>query len=134
MTDQISPTGGLAVGLPTTFSAASAVGTTLGKGRSAKIADSSPLLQGQANLVAAKSTDSPSKAAEQINSHLQQADTQLRIQVDAATGRTVYRVVDPVTGQVVLQMPSEQVLAMAHSLQSLDKSAGSSGVLLDQKG
>jgi flagellar protein FlaG len=132
MTDQIGPTGGLTVGTPATFSSIGAIGSTSGKSHSAKIADS--VSRGQVDAAETKATDSPAKAAEQINSHLQQADTQLRIQVDAATGRAVYKIMDPATGQVVLQVPSEQVLAMAHSLQSMDKSAGASGVLLDKKG
>ena len=77
-------------------------------------------------------TGSPDKAVEQINNHLRQASTQLQIQVDNATGRTIYKVVDPTTGQVVLQVPSAQVLAMAHTLQAMDKQAGAPGVLVDK--
>jgi len=58
----------------------------------------------------------------------------MQVQVDTETGKTIYKVVDPTTGQVVLQVPSAQVLAMAHALQSMDSKTGSSGVLVDQKG
>jgi flagellar protein FlaG len=132
MTDQVNSINGLASGLPATVVATATAVSPSGVGRPAKTAD--PASQGPENPAAIKSTDSPAKAAEQINSHLQHAETQLRIQVDAQTGRAVYKVMDPATGQVVLQVPSEQILAMAHSLQSVDKSAGSSGLLLDKKG
>ncbi len=132
MTDQVSPTGGLASGLPVTFPVATGAGSVPGKDGSAKIADTLP--QGQGSPAVDSPTGSPDKAVEQINNHLQQASTQLRIQVDAATGRTVYKVMDPTTGQILLQVPSAGVLAMAHALQSLDKQAGASGVLVDKQG
>jgi uncharacterized FlaG/YvyC family protein len=130
MTDQISPTGGLAVGLPATTLAASAVGPAFGNNRSGKIADSPS--QDQTIPALPGSSDSIGKAVEKINGHLEQASTQLRIQVDSATGKTVYRFVDPTSGQVVFQVPSEEVLAMAQQLQSMDKQAGAPGVLLDK--
>jgi flagellar protein FlaG len=111
-----------------------AAGAVLDSSRPAKIAN--PATRGQDGSASGSTTATPfsGNAVEQINSHLEQASTQLRIQVDAESGKTVYKVMDPVTGQVVLQMPSEQILAMAHALQTLDKSAGTSGVLMDKQG
>ena|ERR1035438_7023609 len=121
MIDQVSSTGSLASGLPATLLAAG----------SAKSADPSP--QGQDSPAVANVTGSPGMAVEQINSHLRQASTQLELQVDTDTGKTIYKIVDPTTGQVVLQVPSAQVLAMAHTLQTMDKHMGASGVLMDKK-
>jgi uncharacterized FlaG/YvyC family protein len=132
MTDQVNPVGGLVSGLPVALPAVVAAGSASGRDRPARVAD--PLPQGQGGPAAASSSGSPDKAVEQINGHLQQTSTQLRVQVDTETGKTIYKVVDPTTGQVVLQVPSAQVLAMAHALQNLDKQTGASGVLVDQKG
>ena len=132
MTDQVSPVGGLASGLPVALSSTAAAAPAQGSDRSAKIADNSS--QGQAPPTGVTSSGTPGQAVDQVNSHLKQANSELRMQVDTATGRTIYQVVDPTTGQVVLQVPSAQVLAMAHSLQTLDKQMGASGVLLDKKG
>jgi flagellar protein FlaG len=44
--------------------------------------------------------------------------------VDEATGSTIVRIVNPETGELVRQIPSEDVLAAAHALRS-------SGSLLD---
>jgi FlaG protein len=130
MTDQVGFTGSLASGLPVALSASGVAGVASGRDGSAKIADPSAL--GPGSPAQASPTGSPDRAVEQINSHLQQASSQLQLQVDSETGRTIYRIVDPTTGQVVLQVPSVQVLAMAHSLQAMDKKTGTPGVLVDK--
>jgi len=131
MTDQISSTIGVASGLPVVSLTATAAGALPGRDGSAKNADPSTL--GQDHPIP-DVAGSPDQAVEQINSHLRQSSTQLQVQVDSDTGKTIYKVVDPSTGQVVLQVPSEGVLAMAHALQSMDSKKGASGVLVDQKG
>ncbi len=132
MTDQISPINSLASGLPVTSVATVVAGSAPVRDGSAKVAD--PSTQGQDSPALANATGSPDQAVQQINNHLRQGGTQLQVQVDSGTGRTVYKIVDPTTGQVVLQVPSAQVLAMAHTLQAMDKLQGTSGVLLDKKG
>ncbi len=129
MADQVGSIGGLGSGVPGAPSAPAAV---VPGGHPVKIAGGSSKESAPAEGTAA--SGSPGKAVEQVNSHLQQAGSELRIQADPDTGRVIYKVVDPSTGQVVLQMPSAGVLAMAHSLQDLDKQMGTSGVLMDKKG
>ena len=70
----------------------------------------------------------------QVNQHLQLAQTDLKLQVDGASGRTVFQVVQQGTGEVVLQIPSEEILAMSRRMRELGDQAGSSGALLDRKG
>jgi flagellar protein FlaG len=53
------------------------------------------------------------KALEQIKSYLQDSQRQLNFQRDESTGRTVIRVIDPNSGEVIRQMPSEEVLKLA---------------------
>lgn len=74
------------------------------------------------------------EAAKFINSHLQQTSTELKIQVDKGTGRVVYSILNQATGEVILQVPSEEVLAMARNLHALNAKAGASGVLVDKNG
>jgi flagellar protein FlaG len=70
----------------------------------------------------------------QLNGHLQQAGSELKIQADKDSGRTVYKVVNPATGEIVYQYPTEEMLAMARSLQTSEKQLGTSGVLVDKQG
>jgi len=51
----------------------------------------------------------------------------LQFSIDEGTGRTVVKVVDPETQQVIQQIPSEQLLEIAKSLES------STGLLVKQK-
>jgi flagellar protein FlaG len=56
------------------------------------------------------------------------------IQVDHATGQSYVKIVNAQTQQLVLQIPSAQVLAMAQKLQQMDNTQSASGVLVDQEG
>ncbi len=80
------------------------------------------------------SGSSPAAVVAQVNQHLQQAQPELKLQVDAGSGRTVYRVVQQGTGEVVLQIPSEEVLGMSRRLRELGGQAQSSGALVDKEG
>jgi flagellar protein FlaG len=73
-------------------------------------------------------------AVAQVNQHLQQSQTELKLQVDAGSGRTVFQVVQQGTGEVVLQVPSAEVLGMSRRLRSLEGQAGASGALVDKEG
>jgi uncharacterized FlaG/YvyC family protein len=132
MADQVNPMGNLASGLPPVLLAATLPGAAPVKSAPAENAnDPSPVQGGQAPPAPAQATET---AAKQINEHLQQTNSELQIQTDKDTGRIVYKVINTSTGQTVLQVPSEDVLAMARNLRSLDKQMGVSGVLVDKKG
>jgi len=73
-------------------------------------------------------------AVAQVNQHLQQSQTDLKLQVDAGSGRTVFQVVQQGTGQVVLQVPSAEVLGMSRRLREMEGQTGSSGALVDKEG
>lgn len=73
-------------------------------------------------------------AVAEVNQHLQQVRTDLKLQVDAGSGRTVFQVVQQGTGQVVLQIPSEEVLQMSRRLREMDAKSSSSGALVDKNG
>jgi flagellar protein FlaG len=67
----------------------------------------------------------------QVNQHLEQAQTELKLQVDSGSGRTVFQVVQQGTGEVVLQVPSEEVLGMSRRVREME---GQTGALVDKKG
>lgn len=131
MADHVNPLGGLASGLhvvqPTATPRPAAVKSPPAK---------TPELQAQGpdSQLVAKAAASPEAAVAQLNSHLQQRDTELKYQEDKDTGRTTFKIVNKNTGEVLLQVPSEEVLAMARNLQALDAKMGASGVLVDKKG
>lgn len=56
------------------------------------------------------------------------------LQVDHATGESFVKIVNAQTKQLVLQIPSAQVLAMAHKLQEMDNDQAAAGILVDQEG
>lgn len=132
MADQVNPTGSLAPGLSGALMAATAPRPAPDKVRSVKTAETQP--QGPGSSSVTENAGSADVAMEQLNSHLQQANSQLQFQVDKETGRTIYKVVSKSNGQVLLQVPSEEVLAMARNLRSMEQQTGGSGVLVDRKG
>ncbi|NWJ41146.1 MAG: flagellar protein FlaG [Geothrix sp.] len=93
-----------------------------------------PVSARPAPAAARGSVGSPAAAAAQINQHLQQAEPELKLQVDAGSGRTVYQVIQQGTGEVVLQIPSEEVLGMSRRLREMEGQGHSSGALVDREG
>lgn len=131
MADQAIPSVSLAPGLPLAFLAPPAPRPAADKPRPAKVADAPPQGSGDRPAEAAKITEA---ALEQLNSYLQQAGSELKFQVDEGTGRTFFKIVSQSTGEVLLQVPSEEMLAMSRKLRELEKQMGASGVLVDKEG
>ena len=81
--------------------------------------------------VHAQAPGNPEAAVTQVNQHLEQAHTELKLQVDAGSGRTVFQVVQQGTGEVVMQVPSEEVLGMSRRVRDLE---GQTVGLVDKEG
>lgn len=79
-------------------------------------------------------TGGEAAAAAQVNQHLEQAQTELKLQVDAGSGHTVFRVVQQGTGEVVMQIPSDEVLGMSRRLREAEGTGLAKGTLLDKQG
>ena len=73
-------------------------------------------------------------AVAQVNQHLQQTQSDLKLQVDPDSGRTIFQVVQQGTGRVLLQVPSAEVLGMSRRLRELETQARGSGALVDKEG
>ncbi len=117
MVTQISPAGGAQV--PT----APAVSISVATAQPAAVRIvTAPVHQG----------GSETAAVAQVNQHLQKSQTDLKLQVDSASGRTVFQVVQQGTGTVVLQVPSAEVLGMSRRIRDM-AGAEASGALVDQE-
>lgn len=82
--------------------------------------------QDQENQKDAKPTlDLVKKAAEKGNTLLQSVNRNLQFKVDDTTQELVVKVVDSETGDVVRQIPSEEMLAFIKRMQELDGHQGS---------
>jgi flagellar protein FlaG len=74
------------------------------------------------------------EAVENINRALQQSNKSLEFSVDPTTKTPVVKVLDKETGKVISQYPSEQVLAIAESIDEfLSSHQLQQGLLLQQK-
>ena len=69
-------------------------------------------------LPPAPELQSVERAVKQINTYLRNSQRTLNFQIHEASGRTIVRVVNPETGEVIRQIPSEEVLNLAAALQS----------------
>ncbi|MDH4134607.1 MAG: flagellar protein FlaG [Gammaproteobacteria bacterium] len=67
------------------------------------------------------------QAVSRINDYVQAFRRDLQFQVDKDTNHVVVRVVDSESGEVIRQMPSEEVLAVAHNLEKAQ------GLLFNEK-
>ncbi|MDH5275176.1 MAG: flagellar protein FlaG [Gammaproteobacteria bacterium] len=56
------------------------------------------------------------QAVQQIQSYLNDSQRQLQFQVDADSGRTIVRVVNPETKELIRQIPGEEVLKLARAI------------------
>lgn len=69
--------------------------------------------------VEAVDIDTVKGAAEQINKLIQQFDRNLQFTVDEDTGVNVVKVIDNESKEVIRQMPTEEMLAIAKALDKL---------------
>lgn len=131
MADQVNPTGGLVTGLPQMLLAAKAQSPPESP-RPAKAAEH------QANKPSDGLAGQSAKVAESdlntINQYLEQTNSNLKFKVDDGTGITFFQIVSTSTGEVIRQVPSEEILTMARKLRELSKHEASPGVLVDKEG
>ncbi len=66
-------------------------------------------------------------AVASINRYLRDSDRNVQFDIDHSTGKTVVRVIDASTHEVIRQMPSEETLAIARAISRM------SGLLLNEQ-
>lgn len=67
------------------------------------------------------------QAAKEVNEFLKPINNSLQFQLDDDTGKTVVRVIDTITKDVIRQFPSEEMLAIAKAIDQMK------GLLVHQK-
>jgi flagellar protein FlaG len=99
------------------------------------VAVASPPAQATEKPTAQPPTSAQLKSAvDSINRALQQSNQSLEFSVDPTTKTPVVKMMDKETGKVISQYPSEQVLAIAQSIdQFLSEHQLQQGLLLQQK-
>jgi len=70
----------------------------------------------QAASVAEPSAEDVKRAARQLETFMQGMNRYLEFRVDEDSGRTVVTVKDKTTGETIRQIPSEEVMRLAHNL------------------
>lgn len=70
-------------------------------------------------------------AAEQGNSLLQVANRNLEFKVDEATKEVVVKIVDSETGELIRQIPAEEMLDLIKRMQEID--GGNQGVMIQDR-
>ena len=86
-----------------------------------------PATQAAQTPAAPASAEAVKQAARQINDFLRSSASDVEFSVDDESSHVVVRVVDSQTKQVIRQMPSEEMLAISHSLDQM------TGLLLRQQ-
>jgi flagellar protein FlaG len=132
MADQVNPMGSLAPGLPLMPLVASKPQPVEEKPRVAKSADPQPtkLADGRTDT----SAESFDAAVRAVKDYVQKSQSDLQFQVEEGTGRIYFKIVDAQTKQVIRQVPSEEILAMARKLREMANPKSASGVLVDKEG
>lgn len=75
----------------------------------------------------AQGAEAALRAARQINVYLKSSSAGVEFMVDDRSSKVIVRIVESETGQVIRQVPSEEMLAISHALDRV------TGLLLAQK-
>ncbi len=73
-------------------------------------------------------------AVAQVNQHFQATQSDFKLQVDPGSDRTVFQLIQKGTGQVLMQIPSAEVLGMSRRIREMEAQTMGSGTLLDKQG
>jgi flagellar protein FlaG len=95
-----------------------------------RLGDATPrvVVQPSAPAASEPSPQQVKQAVDSINRAVQPANSNLEFSIDPGTQRLVVKVVDTQTGDLIRQIPSKEVLAIAESIGQYQK-----GLLLSQK-
>lgn len=136
MVDQVNPTGGLSPGPPLTLQAVVEKPQPVKDRPSTQKTEAAAVKKQAAKLSYASDAgpEESERAVDAINDYLKQARSDVMFQVDKDTGISYFRIVNSVTKEVVLQVPSEEILSMARKLRAMASHKDASGVLVDEEG
>lgn len=95
--------------------------------------DSDKALSSTASSAGSMSMEQLNKAVEDANRRAASANRQLNFSIDSATDRVVVKVVDGNTGEVVRQIPSEEMLKLAADIAESEKRGGQKSSVIFSK-
>jgi flagellar protein FlaG len=154
MADPISPSGSLgqtpvAATAPSPSTAFSAqdlgrkVGRTEANNASPAASGAEPVIVDPSVLVARESSSRPSAkegmasledSVKAFREFLKNLPSDLQLEPDKDSDIVVFKLVNPVTKEVIRQFPSEEIVAMARKLKAMEsQSQSKSGIFLDEK-
>lgn len=73
------------------------------------------------------------EAIQEFRQFLKNLPSDLQFSKDETTGTVVFKIVNPVTKEVVRQFPPEEILQVARRLKQVAKGTDASGMLIDRK-
>jgi len=97
----------------------SAVGRTNTDAQVVAAAASTEIKSSDIAQVMQPARESLAKAAEEMQHFVSSMGRNLNFSIDSETGYHIVRVTDPSTGEVIRQMPSDEMLRVAHSFAQL---------------
>ena len=95
-------------------------GVNSGKDLPAQTQTSANQTAAKAALTSRESTASVEKAVEQLNDYVHSTQRDLRFSLDEDLGRTVVRVLDRNTQEMIRQIPNETALRLARNLKAIE--------------
>lgn len=102
--------------------------------RSSKAESGQDSLRQVDNSTATKSVGSIETAVAQISDFVQARNRQLAFSIDEESQRSVVKVTDSESGEVIRQIPSEEVLALSERIKELQSDVGAAvGVLFNKQ-
>jgi flagellar protein FlaG len=93
-----------------------AVGKTNTDASVVSAAASAEIKPSNINQVMQPTRETVARAAEQMQKFVSSMGRNLNFSIDGETGHHIVRVTNPSTGEVIRQLPSEEMLRLAHSL------------------
>lgn len=79
-----------------------------------------------------KAPPSLDEAVQEFRQYLQNLPADLQFSKDETTGTVIFKVVNPLTKEVIRQYPPEEILQVARRLRQVSKEKEPSGILLDR--
>lgn len=107
-----------------------ALADTYGQTKSLQQGESVGGARGQTSAAATNNAISPQelqKAVDSMNDFVRSLRNTLNFSIDKDTGRTIVKVIDQATDEVIKQIPSEEMLAISKAIDKLK------GLLIEQK-
>lgn len=72
-------------------------------------------------------------ALRELSDHMRQNQADVVFQYDKDSGLTYFKIVSAKTGEVIRQVPAEEIITMARKLRELANPKDAQGVLMDQE-